>query len=400
MRSSVKFAAACTFTMVVAAGVPRSAAQEPASGAAALEEARARKARALTPPKAGFIERQLLAIERAEGPGGARGPFVAFGDIKRGSGPSLGPGYRRTFGSGAVFVAKAVYSLRQAKLLQAAFRSAPIAGGRLSWSTRARWQDVPEVAFHGLAPGIPGESASYAETVSEASAAATFRPVMRLRFDAGVGVERFQTSIGRSDRERVGYFAGVPGAGADPRYLHSSGSAALDTRESEGYTRGGSLLRATLHDYRDQGEGLYSFRRVDGVAEHYLPVLHGKWVVYLGLRASTTTAARGSAVPHFLMPDLGGHDLRGYDDYRFQNRHSILATAEYRWYAQEYLDAAIFCDAGKAVEDRRDLDFSGLQRSCGAGVRLHGPRTTALRLEVARSRESTRLILAFSPVGG
>ena len=78
----------------------------------------------------------------------------------------------------------------------------------------------------------------------------------------------------------------------------------------------------------------------------------------------------------------------------------IAVTAEYRWYTQEYLDGAIFYDAGKAVSNRSQLDFSGLNHSYGAGIRLHGPRTTLLRIEVARSREGTRLIFAFSPVGG
>jgi hypothetical protein len=105
-------------------------------------------------------------------------------------------------------------------------------------------------------------------------------------------------------------------------------------------------------------------------------------------------------VPFFLLPDLGGSDLRGFDNYRFRNRHSMLLTAEYRWYAQEFLDGAIFYDAGKAVPRRGDLDFTGLKSSYGAGIRLHGPRTTALRIDVARSREGTRLIFAFSPVGG
>lgn len=396
----VRGAARCSVALMLACTAGSAMAQDSASRAAELAAAQAEKAGHLSPPKAGLVERQVLAIERAGGFGVARGPFVTFGDIKRGAGASIGPAYGKTFGSGAVFVAKAGYSIRNAKMAQVAFDAAPMFGGRLRASTRVRWQDVPEVAFHGLAPGIAGEPASYSETMTEASAAATLRPVTMLRFDGGIGVERFKTAIGASDPERIGLFTGVPGVSAAPRYIHSRGAAAIDTRDGEGYTRRGSLLRATIHDYRQQNGGPYSFRRVDTAAEQYLPVMHGNWVVYLGVRASTTMADRGDEVPYFLMPDLGGHDLRGFDNYRFRNRHSILATAEYRWYAQEYLDGAIFYDAGKAVADRRDLDFSGLKGSYGAGVRLHGPRTTALRLEVARSREGTRLILAFSPVGG
>jgi len=181
--------------------------------------------------------------------------------------------------------------------------------------------------------------------------------------------------------------------------VHSHASAAIDSRDGEGYSRRGTLLSATLHDYRQQNDGPYSFDRMDGAAEQYLPVLHGNWVLFLSLRASTTRTAAGHDVPFFLMPDLGGHDLRGFSNYRFRDRHSILMTAEYRWYAQENLDAAIFYDAGKTVPTRGALDFNGFKSSVGAGIRIHGAQTTALRLEVVRSREGLRLLLAFSPVG-
>jgi hypothetical protein len=191
----------------------------------------------------------------------------------------------------------------------------------------------------------------------------------------------------------------MPGMGADPTYVHGLASAAIDSRDGEGYSRHGSLLRGTLHDYRQRNDGPYSFQRVDADAEQYLPILHGNWVMFLGLHASTTAADAGHDVPFFLMPDLGGHDLRAFSNYRFRDRHSIYVTAEYRWYAQEFVDAAIFYDGGKVVPDRRALDFTGFKHSVGAGIRFHSPQTTVMRLEVARSREGMRLIIAFSPVG-
>jgi outer membrane translocation and assembly module TamA len=92
--------------------------------------------------------------------------------------------------------------------------------------------------------------------------------------------------------------------------------------------------------------------------------------------------------------------LRGFSSYRFRDRHSLLFTAEYRWYVQEFVDMAIFYDAGKVTSHRSQLDFDGLKSSVGAGIRFHGPETTAVRLEVAHSQEGWRLIFGFSPVGG
>jgi hemolysin activation/secretion protein len=77
-----------------------------------------------------------------------------------------------------------------------------------------------------------------------------------------------------------------------------------------------------------------------------------------------------------------------------------MFTAEYRWYVQEFVDMAIFYDTGKVAAERSQLDFDGLKSSVGAGIRFHGPQTTAVRLELARSREGWRFIFGFSPVGG
>jgi hypothetical protein len=386
----------CWVALLVCA--PPAAAQE--AGSRAEEEARQQreKARALTPHKPNRLEARLLRIEEAGGFAVRRGFYATFGDIKRGSSLALGPAYGRTFGEGALFEAKAAYSIRNFKMAQVALQSAPLSRGRLLVRGRLRWQDAPTLPFYGLGPDSPNVRTDYSETKSELSGAADFRPVRLLRLGAGAGIERFDTSV--ASDANASLFTGISGAGAGPHYLHGYGSAAIDSRDGPGYSRRGSLLGATLHGYRQQDDGPYSFQRVDAVAEQYVPILHGNWVLVLGLRASTTSAADGRAVPFFLMPDLGGgSDLRGYDTYRFRDRHSMLLTAEYRWYAQEYVDAAIFYDAGKTVPDRGSLDFSGLKGSVGAGVRFHTPLSTVLRIEVARGREGLRLILAFSPVG-
>ena len=386
--------------VVLLARASPAVAQEAGSRTEEHATAQQEKARALSPEKSVWLERQLLAIEQAGGFGVARGWLLTAGDIKRGSGLALGPAYGKTFASGLVVQAKAAYSIRSFKVAQVSLQSPPLAGDRLTFKGRVRWQDAPKVSFYGLAPGSTETRTFYSETAAEVSSDVMFRPVRILRFGAGAGFERFDTRTARGASPSLSYlFDGVPGVGADPDYLHARASAAIDARDSEGYSRHGSLLRATLHDYRQQNSGPYSFQRVDGVAEQYVPILHGNWVLYVGLHASTTTATSGHVVPFFLMPDVGGHDLRGFTTYRFRDRHSLLVTAEYRWYAQEFLEGAIFYDAGKAVPERSALDFRGLKSSVGAGIRLHGAQS-ALRLEVARSREGIRLLLKFSPVGG
>jgi len=384
-----------TCLLVASAGLVR--AQEVGSRAEEQAREQQEKARNLSPNRPGFFERQILAMERAGGFGVPHGLFVTFGDIKRGSGFAMGPAYGRVLASGTTVAGKATYSINNYKLAQVSAVSAPLLAERLLISGRIRWQDAPAVRLYGLGLDSPNVRTNYAETKTEMSTQALFRPVRLLRFGGGLGFERYITGAAHSTDPRLALFD-VPGLGADPTYLHSHASAAIDSRDGDGYSRHGTLLRGTLHDYRQQNDGPFTFQRVDGNAEQYLPILHGNWVLFFGLHASTTSATSGNMVPFFLMPDLGGDTLRGFANYRFRDRHSINMTAEYRWYAQEWVDAAIFYDAGKVVPDRASLDFSHFKNSVGAGVRLHGPQMTLLRIEVAKSNEGMRILFAFSPV--
>jgi outer membrane translocation and assembly module TamA len=62
-----------------------------------------------------------------------------------------------------------------------------------------------------------------------------------------------------------------------------------------------------------------------------------------------------------------------------------------------FLDTAVFYDGGKVAARRADLDFDGLRNDYGFGVRFHSPFATVFRVDVARSREGTRLVFATSP---
>jgi hypothetical protein len=380
------------------AAAPASAQSSRAEEIAREQQAKAERVR---PPQQLWIEKKLLEIEEGGGFAVVRGFFVAFGDIKSGSSVALGPAYGRTFANGAVAIAKAGYSIRNFKMAQLFVQSPPLAQGRLLLNGRARWQDAPELAVYPLGPDSPKTRADYSEIKTEVSGQAIIRPVRFLRFGAGAAFERFDTGgadTSRSSIEEMFTPQEMPGLGADPSYLHTFVSAAIDSREGPGFSRSGSHLEARFHDYRQRNDGPYSFQRLDGIARQFIPILHGNWVLDLSARVSTTTTDAGDQVPFFLMPDLGGGgELRGYPNYRFRDRHSILFTAEYRWYVQEYVDMAIFFDAGKVTPRREDLDLDGLKSDVGIGLRFHTPQTTLLRFEVAKSREALRFLISFSP---
>ena len=375
-------------------------AQTAETRAAEIERQQAEKARNVAPYQRNWAERQLLSIEEAGGFNVARGFFVTFGDIKQGSSVALGPAYGKTLNNGAIVIAKAAYSIREFKLAQLFAQAPPLAGGRLIINGRARWQDAPELAVYPLGPSSPKTRSNYSEEKTEVSGQALLSPVPFIRLGAGTAFEKFDTGGASNGRHpSVDEFftsTQMPGINADPEYLHSFVTAGIDSRPGVGFSRTGTLLQATWHDYRQQNDGPFTFSRLDGIARQLIPILHGNWVIDLSVRASTTDADAGQEVPFFLMPDLGGAgELRGFSNYRFRDRHSIIGTAEYRWYVQEYVEMAIFYDAGKVVSRRGDLDFTGLKSDVGIGLRFHSPRATVLRFEVARSNEGLRLIFGF-----
>ena len=103
-------------------------------------------------------------------------------------------------------------------------------------------------------------------------------------------------------------------------------------------------------------------------------------------------------VPYFLLPSLGsGSTLRGFSSWRFRDRHGLLLQSELRWFPNRTgLDVAVFYDAGKVTARRSDLDLEGLKSDFGIGVRFHGPATTPIRVELARSNEGLRVVFASS----
>jgi len=358
------------------------------------DEQRQRENVTAPPEEPGWFERRIRSLSK---PSGRRtGFFVAFGGIKTGSGVALGPGFRLVSPSGAMLESKAGYSVRNFKLAQVAVTSRPLGPHALTFGARARWQDAPLLPVHALGNVSDRTRGDYAERKTEASINASMDP-WRLRLDASAGFERFDTGPSHSRNPPLdAVFPNIPGLYANPDYLHGAAGLAFDTRDGESYARRGSRLGVSLHRYHQQNAGSLSFDRADLEGERYLPFDRLHAVVFLGARASFTSPRPGNGVPFFLMPTLGGGSaLRGYSNYRFRDRHALLLTGEYRWLAGRSIDVAVFYDAGKVAATRAGLNLRGLHRDVGVGVRLHGAKTTALRLEVARGTEGLRVVLAF-----
>jgi outer membrane protein assembly factor BamA len=184
----------------------------------------------------------------------------------------------------------------------------------------------------------------------------------------------------------------------DPSYARTRVYAQFDSRKPASYARSGGLYRVDAALYRPVNAGTTSFRRVDAEASRFIPVFRDNWVIALRARASAITAEDGRDVPFFLLPSIGGgKTLRGYQTGRYRDNASMMFTAEYRWTAGQFLDMALFVDAGRVAPHLTALTIQDLNRSYGLGVTLHSFETSLVRLDVARTTQGTRFLVSFNP---
>jgi outer membrane protein assembly factor BamA len=133
--------------------------------------------------------------------------------------------------------------------------------------------------------------------------------------------------------------------------------------------------------------------------QHYVPLPNRYRVLALRAAAILTDAASGSDVPFYWQPTLGGANaLRGFREFRFQDRNSAVVSAEYRWEAWWALDGALFVDAGTVAPRARALSLRDVEVSYGVGLRLHSNSAFVARLDLARSREGFIPLLRFDHV--
>ena len=124
------------------------------------------------------------------------------------------------------------------------------------------------------------------------------------------------------------------------------------------------------------------------------------------IRIAPATRLEGHAQINVFLDDNGEVEdtyfqvveLRGFEEFRFRDRHAVLFNVEYRWYAWSGLDMALFFDAGNVYRHVEDINVNDLKTSYGFGFHFNSKTSLPLRIDVARSEEGTRFLVKFSNV--
>jgi hypothetical protein len=308
---------------------------------------------------------------------------------------ALGPGYRQqVLDDRAMIEASAGLSWRGFMRADAGFEFPLLADGRLATGVEALWQDSTQLNYFGLGPDSSEDLRSqYRLQTMNIVGYARYRPERWLAVSGRFGwLDRpsVASATGPFKPDALDAQAAFPTDPAmtipeQPQFLHGEVAITADTRDHADHPARGALYRASAGMY-SADQRRYSFRRYEVEGLQTLPFGDGLWTVVLRGWGVFANASPDQEIPFYLMPALGGAStLRGYSNYRFHDRHLLLANAESRLALFPHVDAAVFVDAGTVAARVSDLGFD--RTAYGFGFRLHTHKSTIGRVDVARNDE-------------
>lgn len=393
------------------------------------ERLRREKLGALRPEQPGFVEKSILAVEKAERPGllasNVGGLYPRVQSIGWGSQTAIGARFWQPDikGTKVDVHAAAFYSIRryesyelQAGILPHRGRALPARstvgddvyelGGIRRRSGRQgrafvslRYRHLPEVDFFGLGTeSRPTDHATFLLQDAWYDVVVGYQPTSRTAITARAGLMQAFVGPGRDPEfptaQQLFDEGRVPGLTRQPDVLHLTVLGLLDSRDQPGNPHSGAMIAVSASRFDDRDSDAYAFDRLGADGRVFVALGSVQRVLALRALVSADRPADGSRVPFFLQETLGGsHTLRGYRSFRFRGEKLLLAQAEYRWEAAPAVELAAFVDGGRVASHLADWSLRDLRTSYGLGLRIKSHDRVILRFDVGRSSEETRLLL-------
>lgn len=424
-------ALAVLLVLPAALEVRRAAAEETGTETrqALWERLRREKLGAVRPEQPDFVERSILALEKAERPGllawNVGGFYPRVQSIGWGSQTAIGARFWQPDikGTRIDVHAAAFHSIRryesyelQAGVLPHRGRTLPARshkgddvyelGGIRRRSGRQglayaslRYRHLPEVDFFGLGTASqPTDQTTFLLQDAWYDLVVGYQPTSRAAITARAGLMQAFVGPGRDERfpttQQLFDETRVPGLTRQPDFLHLTVLGLLDSRDQPGNPHSGAMLAVSASRFDDRNSDAYAFDRLGADGRVFVPLGSVQRVLALRALVSADRPAEGSRVPFFLQETLGGsHTLRGYRSFRFRGEKLLLVQAEYRWEAAPAVELAAFADGGRVASHLADWSLGDLRTSYGLGLRIKSHDRVILRFDVGRSSEETRLLL-------
>ena len=375
-----------------------------------LQEQRVKKSMSLKPPERSSFEKLLFEIkeqrimERYQA--GFKGFHPMLGGLSTGSGFALGTLFRRgeTKESGLTFSASGQASFLGYQKYEMSVEAPRLACEHFSLAFDFRQRNYPQEDFFGIgSDSSEADQTNFRLEDTLYSASVAVRPVSKARIGVRAGVLNTNTAAGTDTRfpsiEQLFNANSAPGLDRQPDYRFVGAFAAYDNRDQPLNPRAGGLYRVETSYHDDQDFSSFSFQRWDFEVQKYLPFFNQRRVIAARGRLQVTDTNRGQQVPYFLLPVLGGsEDMRGFTEFRFRDRNSLIFNLEYRWEAFSGLDMALFGDAGNVFANVDDIELDKLKTSYGVGFRFNTSKSVFLRMDIGFSHEGMHTFMKFNHV--
>jgi surface antigen Omp85-like protein len=188
----------------------------------------------------------------------------------------------------------------------------------------------------------------------------------------------------------------APGINVQSNFAIAGCSMEADLRDFPEDPHQGTYAAVAYDRFLAQLDNHFSFHRLSGVVEHYIPFWNRKRVIALRAVTDLSLHSAGQIVPFYLDPTLGSDtDLRGFARYRFYDENLLSMNAEYRWEIGTGVDFALFADAGRVFHRPEQIGISKLEGSAGFGLRVKNRDKVLMRLDTGFSREGFQVWLKF-----
>ena len=431
-------AAACAAVLVGRLVGPAVAAEDaappPRTRAETWQRLRDTKRLRLQPYRPGLVERQILAVEKAERPSLLALNYKGFYPRIRSlaSGSRLAPVLRfwqpDIKGSSVSLHASAAYSPTgyelydfQAGRLPHRGRELPAAStkgddvyelGALKESrldglilyTSLRYRHQPRDAFFGLGQDTrPEDRTSFLYQDASYELVTGWQFTRRLVATARLGyVQVFTTDGEDEDFPPIGALyddQAAPGlALPQPDFYKLSGLLLWDARDRPFNPHRGGMVGLLFTRFDDRGGDAFAFHRVALDLRGYVSLGSPQRVLAARVLGVRDEADARSRIPFYFQEALSNsHTLRGYPTFRYRGEKGLSLQAEYRWEPAPALELAVFVDAGRVFRADEGLTLDGLRATGGFGVRLKTRDDVLVRFDVGWGHEGGRAYLRFGP---
>jgi outer membrane protein assembly factor BamA len=401
-----------THSILLAAllSLPGAPPQQPQTRAAQIEQQRTQKAQNLEPEIPPKGERILVGIEQNpifqalfESPTGFR---LALGGLVTQGGFAMGPEYYRPdlLNGEMQFRIGARASFRRYQIYDALVRFPHIAKDRIFLELYAAHRNYPQINYYGPGPNSARTGRSnfrYEDTTYDATAALI--PVRRLHVGLTAGYMQINVGPGTNNRlastEKTYTPVQTPGIDRQSNFLRFGPTIRYDYRDRPGDPHKGGNYQVSYIYYDDRKVNTGNHKKFIGDIQQYIPFFNEKRVIALRGRTELSYRNPNQVIPFYLQPTVGGSDdLRGFRPFRFYDNNSLVLNAEYRWEIFTGFDMALFADRGKVFNRHAQLNFKGLEKSHGFGLRFSSRTAVVTRIDVGFSREGFQVWFKFGNV--